>query len=471
MHTNKKIVFLFVLLLQSVLLLKLGAVEAEANRPNILFLLLNDQRNDTLGCAGHPILQTPVIDSLASEGVRFENALVTTPICSASRASIFTGLTARTHGYGVHKPAITRSHMSASYPALLRQAGYRTAFVGYYGVKAESNPEAELFDVYRPYKVSQYFMKQADGSLRHESEVAGDRAIEFLKATPKEQPFCLSISFNAVHAVDGDLDNHFPWPKAVDGMYEDVEIPAPRLSDPAIFDKHPEFLKKSLNRKRYFWRWDTPEKYQKNMKAYFRMISGVDHVIGRIRSELDRLELADNTVIIYMADHGFYMGDRGFAGKWSHYDESLRVPLIIHDPRLPQDKRGAVREQIALNLDIPSTLLELAGVTAPAHYQGSSLVPLLQGERVPEWRSDFFGEHLALPHVIPPWEGVWSERYVYARYIGQQPDFEFLHDLKTDPDQLVNLASHPEYTEVLNRMRSRSDQLKQKYEANGEATQ
>lgn len=441
------------------------AIADSSERPNILFLLLNDQGNDTLGCTGHPIVQTPVIDSLASGGVRFENALVTTPICASSRASIFTGLSTRTHGYGVERSSIIRTHMSASYPALLRQAGYHTAFVGYYGVKTEGEPEADLFDFFQPYSGSLYFMKQADGTLRHESEVAGDRAIEFLNGTPKEKSFCLSISFNSVHAVDNDLENHFPYPKAVEGLYEDVEMPEPRLSDPAIFDKHPDSLKKSLNRQRYFWRWDTPKKYQKNMRAYFRMISGVDHVIGRIRKELERLDFAENTVIIYMADHGFFMGDRGFAGKWSHYEQSLRVPLIIYDPRLPSNQRGAVREQIALNLDIPSTMLDLAGVMTPVHYQGDSLVPLIHGDTVPGWRSDFFCEHRTLPGIIPKWEGVRGERYVYARYLGQQPVYEFLHDLETDPDQLVNFVGNSEYNSVLTRLRERCDALKQNYEA------
>ena len=110
-------------------------------------------------------------------------------------------------------------------------------------------------------------------------------------------------------------------------MYEDQKMPLPVLNDPAIYETQPDFLKKSLNRQRYFWRWDTPEKYQTNMRAYFRMISGIDHVVGRLVTELKKQGLAENTVIIYTADNGYYLGDRGFAGKWTHYQESLRVPL------------------------------------------------------------------------------------------------------------------------------------------------
>ena len=437
-------------------------VKAE-ERPNILFLLIDDQRNDTLGCAGHPIIKTPVIDSLAYAGTRYKNAFVTTAICAASRSSIFTGLHERTHGYTFGKPPLNKFIMANSYPRLMRNAGYRTGFIGKYGVKTEGKPESEMFDFYIPHDRTPFLIKQPDGSLRHESEVAGDKAIEFLEGNPKGKPFCLSISFKAVHANDGDLENHYPGSKAVEGMYEDIKIPPPRLSDPSIFENHPDFLKNSKNRKRYHWRWDTPEKYQKNMKAYFRMISGVDHVIGRIRKELDKLNLSDNTVIIYMGDNGYYMGDRGFAGKWSHYDQALRVPMIICDPRLPKDKCGIVKDEMALNIDIPTTMLQLAGVKIPSHYQGRNLLQMPSGENNSSWRKDFFCEHLMENKTIPKWEGIRDERYVYARYFGQKPAYEFLHDLKSDPDELINLAKNPEYKSILAKMSKRCDELKDEY--------
>lgn len=439
--------------------------EVESKRPNILFLLVDDQRNDTLSCAGHPIIRTPVVDSLAAEGVRFSNTFVTTSICAASRASIFTGLYERTHGYTFGKQPISASHISKSYPVLMRQAGYRTGFIGKYGVRTEGKPESEMFDFFKPH--GHGWHKQPDGSMRHETEVAGDRAIEFLRSNPTGKPFCLSVSFNAVHAVDGDKRpgiGHYPWPKAVDGMYEDITIPEPRLSDTSIFESQPEFLRTSMNRDRYFWRWDTPEKYQKNMKAYYRMISGIDRVIGLIRKTLEELNVDHNTVIIYTADNGYYMGDRGFAGKWSHYEQSLRVPLIVYDPRLSQEKRGVVRREMALNIDIPATMLALAGVEIPTHYQGGNLTPLLQGQGDTDWRNDFFCEHLMDNKSIPKWEGIRAKRYVYARYFEQTPSFEFLHDLKADPDQLANLASEPQYKDILARMSRRCDALKEKYE-------
>lgn len=443
-----------------------GSLQAKDSktRPNILFFLIDDQRNDTLGCAGHPIVKTPVVDSLAAEGVRFRNAFVTTSICAASRATLFTGLYERTHGYTFGKPPISTDHITKSYPMLMREAGYRTGFIGKYGVKTTGKPESSMFDFYKVQNPGSYFKKQPDGSMRHESEVAGDLATDFLKDNPKDKPFCLSISFNASHANDGDKKNHFPWPKAVDGMYDDIEIPPPRLSDPAIFDNLPQFLKESMNRERYYWRWDTPEKFQKNMRAYYRMISGVDGVIGRIRTELEKLKLADNTIIVYMGDNGYYMGDRGFAGKWSHYEQSLRVPLIVYDPRVKKANRGQVRDEKVLNVDIAPTFLAMAGVKRPEHYQGQNLSPLLsQKRKVEDWREDFFCEHLMENKRIPKWEGVRGERYVYARYFGQNPTYEFLHDLKTDPDQLVNLVASSDYKDTLEKMRKRCDELKETY--------
>ena len=435
-------------------------------RPNILFFLVDDQRNDTLGCAGHPILKTPTVDRLAGDGVRFTNAFVTTSICAASRASIFTGLCERTHGYTFGTPPIRAEHTAGSYPALLRKAGYYTGFLGKFGVGVTKNARGQMFDVYRPHGRGPYFKKLPDGTLRHETELAGDRAIEFLDAAPTGKPFCLSVSFNAVHAEDGDKRpgiGHYPWPKAVDGMYEDVEMPPPRLSEPEVFASQPEFLKKSLNRQRFFWRWDTPAKYRTNLRAYFRMISGVDRTIGRVLAALKARGLAENTVVIYTGDNGYYMGQRGFAGKWSHYEESLRVPLIVHDPRLARKRRGQTVSRMALNIDLPATMLALAGVGVPKHYQGKPLLDLLEGREPKDWRTDFFCEHLMNHKGLPKWEGVRDERYVYARYFEQKPVYEFLHDLRTDGDERKNFAADPGHADVLKRMRARCDALRDAY--------
>ena len=344
-----------------------------------------------------------------------------------------------------------------SYPALLRNAGYRTGFVGKIGVEFEPGAVEEMFDYYETLDRNPYFRGE-----RHISQIAGDKAIEFLRSQDGDEPFSLSISFNAPHAEDDDKEDHYPWPRVMDGMYDDVTVAAPHLSEPSVFESQPEFLKSSLNRERWYWRWDTPEKYQKNMKGYYRMVSGVDHVMGRVLDEVDRLGLAENTVVVFSSDNGYYLGSRGFAGKWSHYEESLRVPLVIYDPR--SEKRGQTEQAMVLNVDIPATILDIAGIEAPGTYQGVSLVPFVQDETPLSWRTDFFVEHhMHYPGRIPKWKGLRDERYVYARYFEQSPPFEFFHDLETDPMQLANLVDDPEYRTALDRARRRTDVLRDDY--------
>jgi len=440
-----------------------SASEFQADRPNIIFLLTDDQRNDTLGCAGHPIIKTPNIDRLAQAGVRFENTFVVGPICGASRASIFTGLHERTHGFTFNKPPVCRADTMTSYPVLMRQAGYHTGLVGHIGCHMQGR--SEMFDYIHEVAGIPGYLEQQDGSRRHTTEIHGDRAEEFIKSQPSGQPFCLSVSFLAPHALNKPGMDVYPWPKAVDDMYDNITIPPPALSAPKYFETLPNFLKKSINRIRYFWRWDTPEKYQKNMRAYFRMISGIDHVVGRIIKTLEKQNIADNTIIIYTADNGYYMGDRGFAGKWSHFDQSLRVPLVIYDPRLPKVKRGRLLEPMVLNIDWPATMVDMAGLKVPEKYQGRSLVPLIQGRQSTAlcWRKDFFCEHLYDEPTTPKWEGVRSERYKYIRYFEQDPTYEFLHDLRKDPTELRNFVNEPDYADTLKYMRKRCDDYVKKY--------
>jgi len=238
-------------------------------------------------------------------------------------------------------------------------------------------------------------------------------------------------------------------------MYEDVVFPPPRLNDPAIFAALPDFLQTTINRERFFWRWNTPLKYQTNMRAYARMVSGIDQAIGRFLKALDDAGLAENTIIVYSADNGYFAGNRGLAGKWAHYEESLRVPLIIVDPRLPQEHRGRVAEAPALNLDLPASFLDWAGVDSPAGYQGRSLRPLLAGDLPADWRRDSFHEHFAVRNRIPAFEGIRTERFKYVRYVDAN-GFEFLHDLQNDPDELINLAGDPAHAAVLERLRRRT---------------
>ncbi len=461
-----------------------GMSQTNTPAPNILFFLIDDIRNTSLGCYGHPIIQTPNIDELATEGTRFTNAFVTTSICAASRASILTGLYESSHGYTFGKPPISQQQTTESFPNQLKQAGYQTGFIGKWGMKTEVKRES-LYNYFKPINRSPYFIKikseadqhpsgicekhdqhfdpnfiQLPDNLRHETELCGDEAIEFIQRQKEETPFCLQVSFNAVHAEDGDKKNHFPSPKAVDHLYEHMVMPNPRLGNPIIFEAMPDFLKVSMNRDRYYWRWDRPEKYQKNIRAYFKMISGVDRVIGRVVAALKENGMDENTIIIITGDNGYYMGDRGFAGKWSHFEESLRVPLLIYDPR---QKEAQVKAEIALNIDIPATILAYAKLPIPENYQGKSLTALIDNQAPRAWRTSFFAEHRMNYKTIPKWEGIRGKRYVYANYYEQEPAYEFLHDLEKDPDQLKNLVDDPRYRKILQKMRRNVKRKEKKY--------
>lgn len=433
----------------------------ESKPPNIVFFFTDDQTTSTIGCYGNPIVRTPHIDSLAEEGVRFENMFVSHSICWVSRTTILSGLVGRSYGTPENPDQARPDAVETLYSDLLRDRGYRTGYYGKWHAKMPKGWKAEdHFDEFEAIGRNPFYKPQPDGSLRHETDLIVDRGIEFIKNQPKDKPFALNLWFNACHAEDADRRpgiGMFPWPQGTDGMYEDIEIYPPRLNDPAIFDAQPDFLKTTINRERYFWRWNTPEKYQTNIRAYYRMVTGIDNAIGRFREALEAAGLAENTIIVYSADNGYHMGNRGFAGKWSHYEESLRVPLIVHDPRLPETKRGQITDAIALNVDLPATFLDWAGAEIPDRYQGHSIAPIVDGTQPANWRTESFHEHFAVRNRIPAFEGIRNAKYKYVRYF-DHGDYEFLHDLEKDPDELENLVGDPAYDDVLEEMRKRTDE-------------
>jgi len=411
--------------------------------PNILFVLTDDQRWDALGCAGNRVIQTPHMDRMAASGIRFVNAFTTTPICAASRASIFTGLYERTHGYTFTKPPLSRRMSDLSYPALLRRTGYRTGFVGKLGIALEPGAAEEMFDWHR-FSGLQYW-HEVDGVSRHLTDIHGDRALEFIETCGTEQPFCLSISFWAPHADDGTEEQYF-WPTACDDLYHDQTIPVLPAASLDIFEQKPDFLKESLNRVRWRWRFDTAEKYQRMVKGYYRMISGVDAVVGRLMAVLERRGLVENTVVILASDNGYFLGERGFAGKWLMHEPSIRIPFLVMAPGIPRRLRGTVRNELVLNLDLPATLLNLAGAAPPSRMQGRSLVPLLKGKDV-SWREAVMCEHLWDKDDIPRSECVRTHRWKHIRYPGHS-EYEELYDLGRDGREAVNLAADPGYAAV-----------------------
>jgi arylsulfatase A-like enzyme len=344
----------------------------------------------------------------------------------------------------------------------MKNSNYYTGFFGKFGVSyGKFN---QLFDSYENFNRDRekgYFYKTLDSDTVILTRYNGQKALDFITNAPDDRPFCLSISFNAPHAHD-PFPEQFYWSDEFDTMYQDVVIPPALISDDKYFDILPERVQIGENRKRYFWRYDTPEKYQEMIKGYYRMISEVDHEIGKIRNLLKEKGIEDNTIIILMGDNGKFLGERQLAGKWIMYEQSLRVPLIIYDPRNPSPRQI---DEMALNIDIAPTILEFAGIEVPDQYQGLSLTGYSHGENPLNTRESFICEHLweidpPDKIIIDPSEGIRTKDWKYFRYT-KNPEIEQLFDLKNDPLEVNNLAGEPEYQDKLIELRTEMVRLTQ----------
>jgi arylsulfatase A-like enzyme len=441
--------------------------DSTAVRPNILFILTDDQRWNALGCMGDTNILTPNIDRLAREGVLFQNHFVTTSICCCSRASILTGQYMRRHGILDFEKPLTSAQWAQTYPALLRQHGYRTGFIGKFGVGNDAAVYAmsNKFDYWRgiPGQGGRYFIDPSDTNRTHQTSRMGAQALEFLGGNPVNRPFCLSISFTAPHARD-----HMPREYTPDDrdewLYSDITLPEPPTANDAYFQLLPKSVQVSEARTRWHWRFDTPEKFERNTKDYYRLISGIDREVGRVMAKLEANGLASNTVVIFTSDNGYFLGDRGLAGKWFMYEESLRDPLIIYDPREPARNRSRSEDAMTLNIDFAPTMMALAGMTPPTGMQGRSLIPLVQNARPTDWRTEFFYEHHFAPNIIPPSEGVRTERWSYIRWMDENPLVEELFDLTTDSLEGHNLAVDPNYARTLAQLRARWEKYRKELE-------
>ncbi len=459
-HTTPYIIGLFFLLISCN-----GPTHAQqTERPNIIFILTDDQRFDAIGYVGNPLATTPEMDRLAREGTYFDHAMVTTPICAASRASLLSGVYERSHRFDFTSGDIAERYMTEAYPAVLRQAGYHTGFYGKFGVQYAD--KERLFDEYESYDRSDdyadrrgYFYKTIDGDTVHLTRYTGQQALDFVdRNADAGQPFCLSLSFSAPHAHDIAEEQYF-WQPETDTLLRSYEVPAPALAAQTYFDALPEAVREGFNRVRWTWRYDTPEKYQHSVKGYYRMIAGIDLEIGKLRQKLAERGLAENTVIIVMGDNGYFLGERQLAGKWLMYDNSVRVPLIVYDPRAAQHHDS---DALALNIDVPATIVDLAGLPQPDIYQGKSLLPMVEGETTNLARDTVLLEHLWEFPDIPPSEGVRTREWKYLRYIHDK-DIEELYRLTDDPLETVNLALDSTYREKVLEFREKCEELGRKY--------
>jgi arylsulfatase A-like enzyme len=427
---------------------------AAAQSPNIIFLLTDDHRADALGVAGNQYIQTPNLDQLANRGIRFKNAYVTTSICSVSRASILSGQYMSRHKIDDFAQDFSPAALANTYPMLLKSKGYKIGFVGKYGVG--DNPPDQEFDFWACNRKGQppYEYKRADGSIIHHTDSVANGIDQFLQKFGTQSPFCLSVSFKAPHELDGSPPT-YPVQERFKDLYKNISVPQPETADPSYWNAFPDFFRTDKNIARERWQplFSTPELHQQTVKDYFRLITGVDEVVGKLRKQLETLGIADNTVIIFMGDNGFALGEHGLEGKWFGFEESIRVPMIIYDPR--NGKSGSVEERIALNIDIAPTILNLAKLPVPPQMQGIDLLARKQGKR-----DAFFYEHTFMGSPrLPKIEGVVKKDIKYMKFT--EHGYEQLYILKNDPLEKQNVAADPRYKKDLKKLREQYAALKE----------
>lgn len=426
-------------LLAAAALALLAPAARAADRPNVLFLLADDWRWDTLSCAGS-VARTPHLDALARTGVRFTQCRVTTSICCVSRATLLTGQHMARHGIDRFGLPLPPAAWAATYPALLRAAGYHTGFVGKFGVGKLGE---KAFDFQRVYEGVHWMPDGVDGKVHVTAKNERD-ALAFLAARPKDRPFALSVSFFAAHAEDKAPEQYLPQPWSAK-PYEGIAVPVPRTATAAHFKALPPFLATERNEGRVRWkkRFDTPERFQTYMTNYYRLATEADAVVGRLVEELRRQGVLENTLIVFTGDNGYFHAERGLADKWYPYEEALRVPLIVCDPRLPPSRRGTTNDALVLNIDVAPTLLAAAGVRVPPVMQGRDVSPLYLAGTPPAWRDEFYYQHPVIlgKDRIPRSEAVVRRDIKYTIW----PDFDFeeLYDLRTDPVEERNAAGDP----------------------------
>ncbi|MGB0743894.1 MAG: sulfatase-like hydrolase/transferase [Opitutales bacterium] len=467
----------------------------DGERPNIIFLLTDDQRDGTIGAMGHPFVQTPHMDKLVDRGVRFTNTYIATPVCAQSRISLFTGLPERVHGVGFSSIYnLSDEQWAQSYPVLVREAGYHTGFIGKFGLLYHSFKAEEAFDFWYGHRGWTRFLPKdhnnADTRPYHQAKndiitpIMGEAIEAFLESRPEDKPFCLSVSFNVPHGWQSQtmFTGYAGWQKLLrpasenpklkghpiyDQLYRDLEISIPEdtATDPYRFIPKALMDQDKGRRNRtypYNYDWQTCLEHH---YRYYQQITGLDVVIGDLLEGLKQRGLDKNTVIIFASDHGLLMGEYGMGGKALLYDLASKIPCFIYDPMLPESHRGREVEELVSSIDITRTILDYAGVEAPSQMSGLSLRPLLVKDQNAAWRDELFLESLFTLRDTPFQEGIRRGPWKYIRmfdgkkhsdanvdFAGRTPDFEQLFNLEDDPGERHNLietyAGHPLLAEL-----------------------
>jgi arylsulfatase A-like enzyme len=419
-----------------------SSCDHKETRPNIIFLLTDDHRYDAMGYTGNPYIKTPNIDRLAQRGIIFENAYVTTSISCASRATILTGQYASRHEIIDFNTDFSDSALVKTYPLILKNmAGYKIGFIGKYGVGLNRHP-SDKYDYWGCERVIQprYENYDSTGKMTHYTDIVNGRIEEFLSIYGKTGPFCLSVSFKAPHVEDSD-PRQFIYKKKYSGYYKDLDYPRPESGGDEYWKMFPEkFRLNNEARRRWQIRFETDTLFRESVRGYYRLIQGVDDVVGNIVYKLEELGIGDNTIIIMMGDNGFFLGEHGLAGKWFPYEESVRIPLFIYNPMEKEENRGRRIESIALNIDIAPTILTFAGLKKDPGMQGEPLQNTWKEEDL-EWRDIFFYEHRFDHPGLPKSEAVIGLDYKYINYYELPDSSREYYDLRNDPGEIRNLIN------------------------------
>jgi N-acetylglucosamine-6-sulfatase len=439
-------------------------------RPNIVFVLLDDLRWDDIGCAGHPFVQTPHIDRLAKEGVRFRNAFATTPLCSPSRASFLTGQYAHAHQVRDNTNNDALSHRLVTFPRLLQQAGYETAFVGKWHMGTDDSPRPG-FDYWVSIKGQGTYTDpeiNEDGKTvkvsGYATDVFTERALRFLQR-PHAKPFLLYLAHKAVHPeltqrADGSVSDPnasvFLPAQRHKNLYAGAPVPRrPNARD--TLEGKPALQRKIGNLPPLGRDTGTSDETIRNR---LRMLAAVDEGLGRLLQTLEETKQLDNTLVLFTSDHGYFYGEHGLSvERRLAYEETIRIPLLIRYPRLV--RAGTTLAPLVLSLDLAPTLLELAGAPVPRQMHGRSLVPLLQGKTAnprPSFLVEYFTDTV-FPRVHRMgYQAVRTERWKYIRYT-ELEGMDELYDLQTDPYEMKNLVREPGTQRVLGELKAELERL------------
>lgn len=459
-------------ILAAVVLLLLAAQTFAAERPNFVFILVDDLAHDALGYAGrYEGLRTPHIDRLAAEGARFANAFVTLSLCSPSRASFLTGQYPHSHGVFTNQGQ-DLDPATPTFPQVLDKSGYATAFVGKWHMGTNPNPRPG-FDYWLSFAgQGRYFDPPLNENGRdfnaqgYMTDLLADYAVKWLEGRKgSDEPFCLYLSHKAVHGPFS------PAPRHKDAL-KDLQ-----LKEPESFNEPnpPEWLRpaaaagKGKGKKGGQIAFADRDDWNPRSGArigYLEAIFAVDDSVGRVMQTLKSIGADSNTVVIFTSDNGFFMGEHGKGDKRLAYEESLRIPLIVRHPAPGVVKPGSVLEPMVLNIDVCPTILDLAGAEIPAAVQGRSFVPLLKGKTPDDWRDAFLYEYFYEDRysIKSDIVAARTEDWKLVTYPDFGPQAVELYHLPADPHEMHNLVDNPAHRDKLAQMKQLLEQLKQKTE-------